>query len=106
MINNAENGQIKIQCISRGCFKIPTTVSEKKRSIMVTKSDVKREIVKARTARLAASFLLSATTITVSNLPVATTLIIADTEEIIARSPNSSGVNILVSMGEKRTGML
>jgi hypothetical protein len=72
---------------------------------MVTNTAKNNDIVADKTARLAASSLLSATTITVSYFPVEITLIMAAIEDTMANNPNSSGVNILVSTGEKIIGI-
>ena len=69
------------------------------RTEIVTESNSERE------TRLTASLLFLAITITVSYFPVEITLIITVIDDTIASSPNSSGANNRVRMGERMIGI-
>jgi len=98
-------GQTNIQYFSCGCFNIAIKISEKKIKIVMAKIETRKEIVRATTAKFAASLLFFVINMTVSYFPVEITLIIAVIEEIIASRPNSAGVNSLVRIGENKTGI-
>jgi len=98
-------GQTNIQYFSCGCFNIAIKISEKKIKIVMAKIETRKEIVRATTAKFAASLLFFVINMTVSYFPVEITLIIAVIEVIIANNPNSEGVNSLVRIGETKTGI-
>ena len=79
--------------------------SETKNNTINAKVETKKEIISEKTTIFAASESFLAIRTTDSYLPIEITLIIAVIEDMIAKNPNSTGVNNLVSNGVNNTGI-